>query len=224
MTGPFDEPDAGAIPPRPGVEHFLGLDLGKVSDYAALAALEQEARAKPSAYTGTYLHRWPLGTSYPEIVEGMVRVLRGDSLEGRKVTLAVDATGAGLPVVEMFIQAKRRARLGVIIKPVVITGGHKVNHEGGARYVPKRVLVSTAQAVLQSGRFKFAGQLPEAATLIRELRDFQLRVTEAINDVYEGRKGSHDDLLLAVLLALWAGENKPQEEEEGVSWGYKTYF
>jgi hypothetical protein len=72
-------------------------------------------------------------------------------------------------------------------------------------YVPKRLLVSTVQVLLQTRRFKFAGQLPEAATLISEMQSFQLTITEAANDTYEGRRGAHDDLLLAVALGLWGG-------------------
>jgi hypothetical protein len=102
----------------------------------------------------------------------------------------------------MFRDAKLpRVRL----HPVVITGGHDVNYEGGVWKVPKRHLVGTIQASLQTGRVKFASQLPEAKTLASELQNFQLTITENANDTYEGRKGSHDDLVLAVALALWAG-------------------
>jgi hypothetical protein len=116
-------------------------------------------------------------------------------------TLSVDATGAGIPVCDMFEQANLPAHL----KRIVITGGHKVNVDGRTYNVPKRILVSTLQVALQSRRLQIAARLPEAATLTRELQDFQLTFTEAANDTYEGRKGSHDDLVLAVALGLWAG-------------------
>ena len=89
--------------------------------------------------------------------------------------------------------------------PVVITGGHKAHSDGGNHYIPKRTLVSTLQRNLQTRRRQIAAKLPEAATLTRELQDFQLTITEAANDTYEGRKGAHDDLVLAVALGLWAG-------------------
>ncbi len=71
--------------------------------------------------------------------------------------------------------------------------------------MPKRVLVATTQLILQKKQFTFAGQLPQAATLVSEMEQFQLTVTEAMNDTYEGRSGKHDDLLLAVVLGLYIG-------------------
>ncbi len=185
--------------------HFLGLDLGKVSDFAALARLSRHTVNNVATYAGTYLHRWKIGTPYTDVIKDMIKVLQSESLQKGKVTLVVDATGVGLPVVDMLKEAKRAARLSTTIRPVIITGGHKAHREDDVDYVPKRLLVSTVQALLQTGRFKFAKELPEATTLAGELQNFQLTVTEAMHDTYEGRKGTHDDLVLAVALALWCG-------------------
>jgi hypothetical protein len=47
--------------------------------------------------------------------------------------------------------------------------------------------------------------LPEAVTLTRELESFQVKITESAHDTYGAwREGAHDDLVLAVALALWA--------------------
>ncbi len=45
--------------------------------------------------------------------------------------------------------------------------------------------------------------LREAQSLVRELQDFRVTITEAANDTYGGRTGAHDDLVLAVALACW---------------------
>jgi hypothetical protein len=185
---------------------IVGLDLGQVSDSSALAVINRltTGGAEP-IFQATYLHRWPTGTAYPKIVEGVVKMLEGDSFKHQPLrqrpVLVIDATGVGRPVADMF----RGSKLGALFMPVVITGGHQVNTEGGTYYVPKRLLVSTVQMLLQTRRFKFAEALPEAATLVSEMQNFQLTITEQANDTYEGRKGSHDDLLLAVALGLWAG-------------------
>ncbi len=203
--GPYEQPHS----PQPAapdnkVRPVVGLDLGQVSDPSALAVMESFTSGENGlTFHCTYLHRWPTGTTYPKIVEGVAKMLGGDSFKGKqRPLLAIDATGVGRPVADMF----RAANLPAKFMPIVITGGHKVNIEGGTFYVPKRLLVSTVQVALQTKRFKFAAQLPEAATLVSEMQNFQLTFTEAANDTYEGRKGSHDDLLLAVALGLWAGQ------------------
>jgi hypothetical protein len=201
------------------LRYVIGLDLGQASDYSAMSFVEmhQQGESKPT-FDVTYLHRWPLGTPYPKIVEGvgkllgedrfMRRVHGGRYTEDRKelrhpITLAVDATGVGRPVVDMF----RDAHLPGSLQSITITGGHVVTSVNGGYNVPKRLLVSTLQVALQTKRLKIAAQLPEAVTLKTELQNFQLTITESANDTYEGRKGTHDDLVLAVALSLWSGQH-----------------
>lgn len=71
-------------------------------------------------------------------------------------------------------------------------------------------LVSTIQVLLQTKRLKIAPALPEAQTLVEEMTNFQVRISQAGHDSYGAwwREGSHDDLLLAVALACWAAEKK----------------
>ncbi len=209
------EREALPEPSRPltSSKAIVGLDLGQVSDSSALAVINRITTGDDEPiFQATYLHRWPLGTPYPRIVEGVLRMFEGDSFKyqprRQQPVLAVDSTGVGRPVADMFLSSNLAARF----MPIIITGGHHVHNEGGAYHVPKRLLVSTVQMMLQTRRFKFAEALPEAATLISEMQNFQLTITEQAHDTYEGRRGAHDDLLLAVALGLWAGQvNKPTE-------------
>lgn len=192
--------------PLTKIKTFVGLDLGQVSDSSALAVVNRLTTGDDEPiFQATYLHRWPLSTPYPKIVEGVTKMLDGDSFKHKPLrqqpVLAVDATGVGQPVCDMF----KAANLGAKFVPVIITGGHNVNLGADTYHVPKRLLVSSLQVVLQTKRFKFAEALPEATTLVREMQNFQLTITEQANDTYEGRKGSHDDLVLAVALSVWAG-------------------
>jgi hypothetical protein len=78
--------------------YFVGLDLGQAQDFTALAVLtrpvvhryEVDADRKP-AYAVPHLHRFPLGTPYPEVVAGVVELLRTPPL--RQPMLVVDQTG-----------------------------------------------------------------------------------------------------------------------------------
>jgi hypothetical protein len=194
--------------------YIIGLDLGQISDFAALALIEMtdtgRATDKPQ-FDVTYLHRFPIGTPYPKIVASIAKMLEAEPFCANKirrivrpsVTLAIDATGVGRPVVDMFAEARLRANLW----PITITGGNRARNEGGGWLVPKRILVSTLQVALQNQRLRIAAKLPEAVTLQKELQDFQLTFTEAKHETYEGRRGSNDDLVLAVAIGLWAAKN-----------------
>jgi hypothetical protein len=89
---------------------------------------------------------------------------------------------------------------------VMITGGNHAarDPDSGYWHVPKKELVSTVQVALQSSALHIARALPEAATLTEELLNFQVKITTAANEQYgEWRQGKHDDLVLALALALW---------------------
>jgi hypothetical protein len=189
---------------------FGGLDLGQVQDPTALAILEQTIDPKGvTRYTCGYLRRFELGTSYPEIVDELDRLLRAKKYAGDPgpllygLPLAVDQTGVGLAVVDFL----RRAQLPAQLKPILITAGHGVTFEDGSWHVPKKELVSVLQVLLQGGRLKVANSLPEAGTLVEELNRFSVKITAAGNETFESwRERDHDDLVLAVAMAAWIGE------------------
>jgi hypothetical protein len=76
--------------------------------------------------------------------------------------------------------------------------------------VPKRDLIAVPQVLLQSRELKIAAELPEAETLASELQNFRYEITRSGNDTYAAwREGDHDDLVLAVALAVWALQKTP---------------
>jgi hypothetical protein len=214
---------------QPFVTYFSGLDLGQTNDPTALAVMAQ--RLVPD-HVGRYvahyacrvLERFPLGTSYVNIVTRVTGLFGADEGSSRtfplwNTALAVDQTGVGAAVVDML----KNAHPPAILQPILITGGHKATWEAGVRHVPKKELASVLQVLLQSGRLKIAKELPEAQALVRELENFKVKITLAANETYGAwREGDHDDLVLAVALACWLGENTPRyfDEDLGVTWGH----
>lgn len=197
-------------------KYTVGLDLGQAQDYTALCVLERIEDARqvpdrtdkhrermkteygPHKYECKHLERLPLGTLYPAIVERIKELLETPELNGQS-SLVIDATGVGRPVCDMFRAA------GLAYSGVTITGGDSINRDGPLTRVPKRILVSTLQVLLQSERLKVApNQLRE--TLVTEMLNFRVTITEAANDTYGGRSGAHDDIVLAVALAAWKAE------------------
>jgi hypothetical protein len=121
--------------------------------------------------------------------------------------LAVDQTGVGRPVIDLMRGAKIQAR----VLPVTITAGQKATAtEGGGWLVPKKELVSTLQVLLAARRLQVAPSLAEAPTLVRELLNFQVKVTRAAHEIFGSwREDQHDDLVLALAVAVWYAERCP---------------
>jgi hypothetical protein len=199
---------------------FIGLDLGQAKDFSALAIIEcariattikkaneemncTNTKDEITQLNCIHLQRWQLRTSYPAIVADVLRMINGldpERTAGGKTVLAVDATGVGAPVVDLF----KRERINAELAPIQIVGGANVSSEFGMTRVPKRDLVSVIQVGLQNRTLKIAESLDLAETLSRELQNFTVKITDAANDVYGAwREGTHDDLVLAVALAVW---------------------
>src|SRR5262245_15634737 len=196
----------------PARRYFMGLDLGQARDFTALAVLERPlvqpgdppSQRRP-AYALRHLHRFPLGTPYPEVAREVVRLLRTPPLPGALLT--VDQTGVGRAVVDMLADALRD-NVTCAFCPVTLTGGHAVTagEEGGLR-VPKKALVGAVQVLLQTQRLHIARSLPDAPLLVRAFENCRVQVTASANETVEAwREGQHDELVLAVALAAWVGE------------------
>lgn len=175
----------------------VGLDLGQQQDHTALAVVESLHGSKLRLVRR--LVRMPLGTPYPMVVERVREMVQHAEMWGR-CTLTVDATGVGAPVVDML----RMAQLGCEVWPVSITGGEQARHTNRKWNVPKQDLMSGLQLLLERGELRIAKQLPEAGSLLRELRDMrmEMRTSGKAKMGAEGY-GEHDDLVIAVALSCW---------------------
>jgi uncharacterized protein (TIGR02996 family) len=180
---------------------FAGLDLGQSADYSALVVLERHTipnLAKPGrtehAFDVRHLHRWQLKTPYPKVVEDTKNLFASGPLHGS--TLAVDETGVGRPVVDMF----RAAKIACKLRPFSITCGSAVT----SHTVAKKHLVGCVQAPLCSDRLRFSQGLALTATLMKELETFSVTVDETTrNESFAAwRTADKDDLVLALALGL----------------------
>jgi hypothetical protein len=194
--------------------YFVGLDLGQRQDFTAVAVVQRTVgyarefdHAKwmencypaRTTYSAPYLERMPLGMAYPDVVERVRTIVRHPQLMGA-ATLVVDATGVGGPVVDLL----RRAQLGCPIVAATITGGDRETRDGEYYRVPKRDLISGLQVMLQQGELAVAARLQEAPTLVKEMLDMRVKISASGHDSYSAwREGAHDDLVLALALAVW---------------------
>jgi hypothetical protein len=187
--------------------YFSGLDLGQMQDYSALAVVERTTLPHPDNSRKTlyhfavrHLHRWPLGTAYPAIVTDVRTLFATAPLQDSR--LAVDQTGVGRAVVDLF----RSAGITANLWPITITHGES----GHGSTVAKKNLVGAVQVPLQDRRLKIAESLPLASVLAEELSMFRVKVTLSANETFEAwRERDHDDLVLALALALYVGSIPP---------------
>jgi len=70
-------------------------------------------------------------------------------------------------------------------------------------------LVSKLQALLHAKQLKIPRAMSEAAVLTRELQDFRVRYADAGNATFAAHEGQHDDLVLALALAVF-GLSRPE--------------
>lgn len=203
---------------------IVGLDLGQRNDFTAAVVVEKVAERVvdpdatavalsaarrglpvPSgvAWATTYAVRRLDRTrqvAYSTVADNVAALLR--TLPGAE--LVVDETGVGAGVVDLL---KER---GLTPIPVTIHGGDTVFKTDGGFRVPKRDLASAVGLVLEQRRLTVPAALPHAETLRAELAGFRVKVSLAGHDAYgaggEWREGQHDDLVLALALAVWYGE------------------
>jgi hypothetical protein len=198
---------------------YMGVDLGQAHDYTAITIVEQhvhdDGERMRRSYQAGHIERVPLGTSYPDQVarikerltelRGSPLRLNGQTFYEADVKLIVDATGVGRPVVDMLRQN------GLKPTPVIITGADTETSSDGFYRVPKRNLVSIGQVLLQTGRLKIHKSLPLATELTKELLAFKVEIKKNGHDTYgnDWRENPHDDLVLAMLLAVYWPERFP---------------
>jgi hypothetical protein len=188
----------------------VGLDLGQQADPTAISVIESVEDGDRYRFPLRHLERLPLGVSYVDMVNHVVSLMQRPPLPG--ATLVADQTGVGRPITDML----RRAEMECRLVPVTITGGSEVSGDrwDGFR-VPKCVLVSTGQLLIQSGRLTWPRTLPLIDVFAQELANFRVKITKSANETYEAREGEHDDLVLSVLLACWFAENYPPPGPSG---------
>jgi hypothetical protein len=148
-----------------------------------------------------WMERLPLGTDYGRVVERIATVAGQAQILGFP-TIVLDATGVGRPIVDML---KRQTSCS--LRAVVFTSGeHETHPEYDVFRVPKVDLVTSLETVLQSRRIEFVPDCPLQEDMRAELGSFDFSMSDRGHATFDGASGSHDDLVCALMLAVWYGE------------------
>lgn len=182
-------------PPRPP-QPIIGVDVGQRNDYTAVAVL-----------IGTTLSGLDRvrQEDYNDVAERVAGLLERPELAD--ATVILDETGVGVAVGDLLAKALRADGRGGRLQRVTITNGLKTTTVPGGFHVPKRDLVTAVALALEGDRLSIPSALPLAGTLVEELANFRVKVSAAGHDSYgagaDWREGNHDDLVLALALAVW---------------------
>jgi hypothetical protein len=190
----------------------LGVDIGQANDPTAIVVLDSDytrpsdRQERPQRFhVVRSIDRVPLGTPYPLVVNRVASVAEQASLYGPVITV-VDATGVGRAVVDLLRQAT-----SLPIRAVTITAGSQATDDGPySLRVPKRDLISALEVAMQTRRLGVASGVRLAEDLRDELRNFTFAISDRGHDTYEAASGRHDDLVLALALAVWHAERSGQ--------------
>jgi hypothetical protein len=173
---------------------LAGIDLAKLHDFSAMVGLEiQKGVAtvlKPKV--------WP-HVDYTVVVNEATEIYR----RNRMRLLAVDATGVGEPISEMF-----HAR-GVITEDIKF--GEYVdwtNVYGNRERAPvKHAMMEYGRACLQAQPPKVVFHKKGSEELIQQLKEQELIVSAQDKPTYAHPEAHHDDLAWAFLMALYASRS-----------------
>ena len=212
---------------------YIGLDLGQLQDYSALAVVREIAAPAPAPVPTTLFHPADLGAPSLRLLNGQraTAVAERDELPalcvtylhrwplGTKYAKIVEAMGAflaselagdrpqltidGTGVGVAVLEMFDAAGIGY--EAVSIHGGQATTREGRLWRVAKKTLVGALQVPLQDKRLTIEPPtMPFAAELRAEMGSFTYKITAAANETYAAwREADHDDLVLALAIACW---------------------
>lgn len=167
----------------PSGPFFLGVDLGKKHDYSVIAVVTRQP--KGGEVRLVYFKRWPLETPYSSVI-GSVRVIV-DKLRTVQKCL-VDQTGVG----EYIVEDMQRGGIPKV-EGVMLT------------LQSKQEILGHLKQLMQNQLFTFPFDIDLFAEL--NVEHFELMKTGQVQ--FSHPDGTHDDILWAVALAVFATRAPP---------------
>lgn len=193
----------------------VGVDIGQAADPTAIIVAETYRPQRidlgeplpARRHRIRWVERVPLGTLYGTVVDRIAVVAEAARSWGSTM-IVLDATGVGRPIVDML-----KRQTSVPLRAVTFTSGeHETQPEFNVFRVPKVDLVTSLETVLQSRRLEVTPDCPLQDDLAAELAAFDFTFTDRGRVTMEAAAGSHDDLVMALCLAIWWAERPNQAE------------
>jgi hypothetical protein len=212
----------------------LALELWRTNEGSALALVESvqprlwpapdAAPNEKATYDVRGLRRFPPGMQPPRIIDDVRELLDtgaiGEELRQRYVEVApnrnspvrshlywiVDQTAVGSPMADHFLEKLGRSSA----QRVIFGGQHAETESDGVLHIPKNLLISEVQALLEEERLKIAQDHPDAPDLTGELTNYTHRRSMPVAPADDSwREQPNDDLIFAVGLACRRLKTRP---------------
>ncbi len=160
---------------------------------------ETDDHPRPWNLVLRHAERLPLETPYSQMVGRLDELKRQLTSEGKEVHVALDATGVGMPVLELADRAELSPR-----RITMTASDTVVEVDWRTSRVPKRDLIASVQMALQDRVLKIPKALKLADVLVRELETYRVKVNLAADDeAVAWRERDHDDLVFGLAIAVW---------------------
>ena len=181
---------------------IIALDPAQLRDWSAIAVVDMHmvSEKRQFNYDLVAMNRRQ-GLPYDQIVEWTSGVLkRPEFMRGQPPEFVLDATGVGVAVNDMF-RAKR-----IRTRAVTITSGNALNRQEATIHLGKARLIGTFLSAFDAGKVHVNPNMPIWPALEQEMLSFRAEMSEQGHAKFEAPPGEHDDMLFALALAVWYGE------------------
>ena len=190
-------------------QHIVSLSLGTVAEPSAVVVIEPRTEFQRRDVRGggrdwenyfnvIHLERFDAGRPIPTIVDRMSEIMSGERLT-KNCRLLLDITSTGAAPIRVF-----EGRGLYPAKSIDLANTAAEGQVGSSKRVPLRDVIGAAQVVLQTNRLKVASELELALTLVGDLQSFDAKPATRGLDL---RGGRNSDLVLALAVALWWGDD-----------------
>jgi hypothetical protein len=206
-------------------DYLVGLDLGSHVDFTAMCVMrrwrlvgadgepEADSRGEPIyRYDIMQIRRWPLRTSYTEVVSDLVAMIVSRELPSWP-RVCIDGSGVGTAVVDLVREALANHPASECWACTITAGSSSRLASWRWLNISKSELVGVLRAALETGRLKVdlnedGEPIQHSDILRRELADFSSKLSSSGVETTSGRS-EHDDVVIACALPLVIGALRP---------------
>ena len=186
---------------------ILSLDPAQLRDWSALAAIDMRYKPKGNPDHGGRFEydlvamARKQGLPYDHIVDWVAKTLKKPEFnrEGPP-DFILDSTGVGVAVRDMLL-AK-----GIRLKAATIVAGETFTRQGSIYHVGKPRLIGTFLGAFDAGKVHVNPNMPIWPQLEKEMLGFRAEMSAQGRAKFEAEPGEHDDMLFALAMAVWYGE------------------
>ena len=181
---------------------ILSLDPAQLRDWSALCAIDMQYKPDERRfhYDLVAMNR-KQGLPYDQIVSWVARTIKNPAFNVREPPdFILDATGVGVAVRDML-----RAK-GVRMKSITITAGEAYSRQGNFMHVGKARLIGKFLGAFDSGKVHVNPNMAIWPAVEREMLAFRAEMSTQGRVKLEAEQGENDDMLFALAMAVWYGE------------------